>query len=438
MKIKSFLLFFLASASLIAQQAPIQYFRTNDKEGLHVFETTKRDSLPFDGMKVRIGGNFTQDFQALKQQNNAVFVNAAGSNANELVRLIDGFNLAMANLNIDAQLANGVRLNVSMYLSSRHHEETWVKAGYIQFDKLPFIKSNFIDNVMKTVTVKVGDLEVDYGDQHFRRTDGGNAIYNPFIENHIMDQFATEIGAEVYYHPQNGFIAMVGMTNGQLNPSVVAPVKIDLVTGKSNKNAPAFHAKLGYDKQLNEAVRVRLTGSIYAVSSSSSNTLFFGDRAGSHYFMVMENTAGNSVTNAWSGRYNPGFSQEVTTFMLNPFLKYKGIELFGTYEMAQGRKITEIDLRKVTQYAADLIYRFPAIKENFWIGTRFNTLTAAIPFATQDVTINRIAGSAGWFMTKNIMVKGEYINQVYMNFDSKDIRSGGQFNGFMLEAVVGF
>ena len=131
----------------------------------------------------------------------------------------------MANLNIDAQLGDGIRLNMTMYLSSRHHEETWVKGGFIQFDKLPFLKSDFVDNMMKNITIKIGDYEVDYGDQHFRRSDGGNAFYNPFVENYIMDEFATEIGGEIYFHPKNGLIVMLGITNGELNPTVVASNK---------------------------------------------------------------------------------------------------------------------------------------------------------------------------------------------------------------------
>jgi hypothetical protein len=29
---------------------------------------------------------------------------------------------------------------------------------------------------MKSFTIKIGDYEVDYGDQHFRRTDGATAF----------------------------------------------------------------------------------------------------------------------------------------------------------------------------------------------------------------------------------------------------------------------
>jgi hypothetical protein len=419
-------------------QPDLQYYRQTDKRGLNVFETPKNDTIPFTGLKVKVGGNFTQDFQALTHENTATPVMVAGVNTNQLAALTSGFNLAMANLNIDAQLADGIRMNMTMYLSSRHHAETWVKGGYLQFDKLPFFKSAIIDELMKNFTIKAGDYEVDYGDQHYRRTDGGNAMYNPFVENYIMDEFATEIGGEIYFHPKNGIIAMVGVTNGELNPTVLSSSKLDTVTGKRNKYAPAFHGKLGYDKQLNKDLRLRVTGSVYAVKSAASNTLFGGDRTGSHYFYAMENTLATSTANAFSGRYNPGYSQQVTTFMINPFVKFKGIEFFGSYEMAQGRTITEPAMRTTTQYAADLIYRFPADKENFWVGVRYNSVTAAMKGGTQDVTITREVGSLGWFVTKNIMMKAEYVNQVYQNYATTNILNGGQFKGLVAEATIGF
>ncbi len=438
MKFILLLSFYSIAIALNAQQAPIQFFRANDKRGLHVFETTKNDTTAFTGLKIRLGGNFTQDFQGISQKNTATPVILNGVNSNQLMGLTNGFNLAMANLTIDAQLEDGIRMNLTLYLSSRHHQETWVKGGYIQFDKLLFLKSDVIDNIMKSFTIKIGDYEIDYGDQHFRRSDGGNSIHNPFIENHIMDQFTTEIGGEIYYHPQNGLIIMGGITNGELNPTVIAPTKIDSATGKANKYNPAFHGKLGFDKQVNEDLRFRIMGSIYAVSSTASNTLFGGDRTGSHYFFAMENTKATFDGNAFSGRYNPQFRQQVTTFMINPFVKFKGLELLGTYEVAQGRLITEPAMRKATQYAVDVVYRFPRGKENFWIAGRYNSVTASLPLNPTDVTIDRVTTSLGWFLTKNIMLKAEYVSQQYKNFALNDIRSGGEFNGLMVQASVGF
>ncbi len=440
------LLFLAFSAS--AQHQGMQFYRPNDQSGINVFETSKDDTTAFHHLKVKVGGNFEQSYQMLRDKNTALPMTGAGydGNVNSVLRLTNGFDLAMANLNIDAQLADGIRVNLTTYLASRHHEDTWVKGGYIQFDKLLFLHSSLIDTLMKSFTIKIGQFDVDYGDQHYRRTDGGNTIYNPFVENYIMDEFATELGGEIYYHHSSGLFAMVGITNGELDPTAAAAIKVDSATDQLNKYPAAFQGKLGFDKQFTPDFRFRLTGSIYSVHSANSNTLFGGDRTGSHYFYVMENQAianGTVLSNAndyspFSGRYNPGFSEEVHTYMINPFFKFKGLEFFGTYEDAKGRTITETTERHAKQYAADLIYRFPAHTENFWVGVRYNKVKAAMQGVVQDINIDRDVASAGWFLTRNIMLKAEYVHQDYKNYANTNILNGGKFYGTMLEASIAF
>ena len=46
-------------------------------------------------------------------------------------------------------------------MSGRHHNETWVKGGYIQFDKCPF-KGEFWQKLMEVTTIKVGHMEINY------------------------------------------------------------------------------------------------------------------------------------------------------------------------------------------------------------------------------------------------------------------------------------
>ncbi|HEY8782140.1 MAG TPA: hypothetical protein VIM16_11020 [Mucilaginibacter sp.] len=431
----------------VKAQDIIQYYRPNDQRGINVFETSKLDTVKFTGLKVKVGGNFELTFQALGEQNTAAPVLKTGTtnNLNSLTPLVHAFQLPSANLNIDVQLADGIRMNMTQYLASRHHEDTWVKGGYIQFDKLPFFHSAAIDNIMKSVTIKIGQNDVDYGDQHYRRSDGGNTIYNSFIENYIMDEFSTELGAQFYYFNKSGLFAMGGITDGELNETVVASTKIDAKTGQLNKYDPAFLGKLGFDKQLNKDFRFRISGSFYTVNSDNSNTLMGGDRTGSRYFNLMENqTVANSTTlsdavdySPFSGRVNPGFSEEIHSYMGNLFLKYQGLEFFGTAENATGRTIAETTERWATQYAGDLIYRFPQGKENFWLGFRYNTLKARLA-GTGDVTVNREAGSLGWFLTKNIMAKAEYVNQEYLDYPSNNILNGGKFHGICLEASIAF
>jgi hypothetical protein len=440
--------FMFLGISASAQHQAMQFYRQNDRTGINMFETSKNDTVSFYHLKVKVGGNFEQSYQMLRDKNTALPMTETGfnGNVNSLIPLTNGFDLAMANLNIDAQLADGIRVNLTTYLASRHHEDTWVKGGYIQFDKLLFLHSSLIDTMMKSFTIKIGQFDVDYGDQHYRRTDGGNTIYNPFVENYIMDEFATELGGELYYHYTSSLFLMIGITNGELDPTVVAATKVDSATGQMNKYPAAVHGKLGFDRQISPDFRFRLTGSVYSVHSANSNTLFGGDRTGSHYFYVMENqnVANGTVISdendysPFSGRLNPGFTEEVNTFMINPFFKFHGLEFFGTYENAKGRAITETSQRRAVQYAADLIYRFPAPTENFWIGLRYNTVKAALQGYSQDITIDRGVVSAGWFLTKNIMLKTEYVHQDYKNYPNANLLNGGKFYGTMLEASIAF
>jgi hypothetical protein len=54
------------------------------------------------------------------------------------------------------------------------------------------------------------------------------------------------------------------------------------------------------------------------------------------------------------------------------------------------------------------------------------------------VSIDRTQLSVGWFITPKIMLKGEYVTQQYNDFPSTDIRSGGKFDGFMMEGTISF
>ncbi|MBK7636475.1 MAG: hypothetical protein IPJ13_21020 [Saprospiraceae bacterium] len=420
--------FFVTSLS-----AQIQFSKSYDQTGINQFEPTKVDDVAYNGFKLNIGGSFRQGYQLLKHEN------ATGKSA--LYPLGNGFNLAAANLNFDIQLGDGIRIFLENYMASRHHNEFWVKGGYIQIDKLPMF--NNPDWYTKYFRVRIGHMEVNYGDTHFRRSDGGNAIFNPFADNNIMDEFATEIGGEIYVYPVDGFMAMVGLTNGLIRNNVRDYDRLPVIgTGKVDslkvKN-PSIVLKAAYDKTMSD-FKLRLSASLYHNNSSPSLTLFGGDRTGSAYFGVLEAAAStNGTAEAFSGRFNPGLSNKLTAVIFNPFLKYKGIEFLGTYESAKGKTVNESpgSDRKTTQVAAEVVYRFLK-NEQVFVGFKYNTVTSRLSGYTTDVDITRTSFAAGWFPTKNLLLKGELVNQKYEGFKTTDLRNGGKFNGLVIEAVVGF
>lgn len=405
------------------QTQKLDNFYTQIKDARNSFEPRKDTVTTFERVHVGIGGAFALQYQAISHENSATPVIMNDVNTNQLYDIGNNFNLATANFDLNVALYDGVNLHLRTFLSSRHHNEAYVKGGFLQIDKLDFIEKGFLQDFMKYTTIKIGHNEINYGDAHFRRSDNANALTNPFVGNLLMDAYATMVFAEVYYQ-RDGFIAMVGATNGRLNQNA------------NSGTSPSVYAKIGYDKQINNDLRFRLTGSVYNVAETKRTDFYDGDRAGSRYYYVMENTAATSSTNFRSGQVLPGFTNKLTALMINPFVKYRGLEFFGTYENAGGRALAETNRRTFQQYAAELLYRF-GNDENLYFGGRYNGVSGKTQ-AGENVDITRFNIGGGWFMTKNILVKLEYVNQKYDGYANTNILNGGKFNGFMAEAAIAF
>lgn len=402
--------FAMSTLSAFAQQPELQFFRSNDKDGLNVFETSKDNQVEFTGIKARLGGDFALQFQGLSQTN-------AGDT---LAELASNFNLPTANLNIDVQMADGVRLHMRTYLSSKHHTEAYVKGGYLQIDNLNFISEGFASGFMNIATIKFGMDEINYGDTHFRRSDNARAIFNPFVGNYIMDSFTTEPYAEITVLT-NGLIIVAGATNGRLNQS---PLPGD--------DGFAIFGKVGYDSQVNDDLRVRLTASVYSSTDKGTRDYIYGgDRAGSRYYKVF---GGGD----FDGRFNPRYAYQ-TAFQINPFVKFQGVEFFGVYE-----NVTNGDDAvggSFSQIGAELLYRFGA-EENFYVGGRYNSVSGKQTDAGQTLDISRLNIGGGWYMTKNILAKVEYMNQQYGDTWSttgpNSLLTDAQAKGIVFEAVISF
>lgn len=425
----------LASTAFYAQETKMRDYLAPEKSTRNIFEDPKAEAPEYDGVKVVVGGDFALQFQALDHSTKGTLATGV-----TLKPMGKDFNLPTANLDVNAYLAKGVKMHLRTYLSARHHNEAWVKGGYIQIDNLDFISKGLLEGLMNNVRVKVGMDEINYGDSHFRRSDNAETINNPFVGNNIMDSFTTQAFGEVYYH-KDGFLGMVGVSNGKLNQSVVNTATSD--------NKPSLYAKLGYDKQVNSDLRVRLTGSILKTNGLTTNgKLYSDDRAGSRYYYVLLTTADTTgTTNQATGRFNPGF-YDMTAIQINPFIKYQGLEFFGTFENASGYKVTTVagvptkaaTSGNYTQYAGELLYRF-GNKEQFYVGGKYNVINGKDNDTAAERKIDRFNLAGGWFMTKNILAKVEYVNQKYNNsnvWGATSALNGGKFNGLVFEATIGF
>lgn len=387
------------------------------------FEEPQLKAQDFEKLKVKLGADFAMQYQVLNHYADST-----------LIPLGTGFNLPTANLIVESLLAPGIKVNLTTYLSSRHHNDTWVKGGYLIIDELPFLKSEGVSKLMNYLTIKVGDMDVNYGDAHFRRSDNGHIMANPFVGNYIIDAFSTQIAAEVMFR-SNGLLLMGALSTGSLKPSLAGYSATGGYVAYDTPKNLAFYWKAGYDKQVTDDWRLRLTLSGYHAPNNNFGSLYYGDRAGSRYYLVMNRETNSPAdvditANHLSGSWGPGLTDKDNSYMVNLFSKYKGLEFFGTYENFKGTSLGGASLA-FSQYAAEGIYRFGG-KEQFYGGLRYNKA-----WNNNDQSITRFQAGAGWQMIDNVIIKLEYVNQKYNNFISSYGADAG-FRGVMLEAGISF
>ena len=402
-------------------QKTVRNVRPYDQRGINMFEVPKQSTEGFAGPTLDIGAAFSQPFQAINQSNTAAPRLVGGKDQNLLLPIGAGVPLASANLIVNAELAKGIVVSLENYLASRGHEQFYVKGGFLQVDASP-IDFAPLHTLMKYTTVKFGMFENNFGDSHFRRSDAGQAIYNPFVGNYIVDPFTTEAGAEVYLR-KGPFLAMGAVTSGEMRGSVATP----------DGRGWARYGKLGFDEQVTSDLRVRLTGSLYKADRALNQTIYSGDRPGSRYYDVLVDSVGRD---RWSGTIQPGFRNNVRAVQINPFIKFKGLEFFGSIDRGQGKAVAEAERRNLSQNAADVVYRFA--NDRLYVGGRYNTVTMRLQGIANDVGADRTSAAAGWFISPLILLKGELVNQKYNDFPTSDRRSGGKFSGFIMEGVVAF
>jgi len=118
-------------------------------------------------------------------------------------------------------------------------------------------------------------------------------------------------------------------------------------------------------------------------------------------------------------------------------VKFRGLELFGVIERSGGRAATEASTRVWKQYALDTVYRFLP-NDKLFAGVRYNKAEGALVGIAGNAGAERWEFGGGWFVTPNVLAKAEYVNQKYFGYPDANIKSGGKFNGMMLEGVIAF
>jgi|GEM_PF-1132879 hypothetical protein len=115
--------------------------------------------------------------------------------------------------------------------------------------------------------------------------------------------------------------------------------------------------------------------------------------------------------------------------MMNLFATYKRAELLlplkqqagQTYRMVLNSRIINSQLKAFITLSD---------KEQYYLGVRYDEGTNQL-----SQSVNRIQLAAGWYLTKNIILKTEYVDQKY-NVTTYTANAG--FKGLMVESGISF
>jgi hypothetical protein len=371
--------------------------------------------------KMRFGLDFALRFQALENENK--------NPAESIAPLSPGFSNANGNLNLLFNLDKGISTYIEAYLSSEHHEEMWMREGYLFVDSLEMLNSPFINGLMKYLSFKAGQMEINYGDYHFRRTDNGQALRNPFIGNYIIDANTTEIGIETMLNYEK-WEFLLGLTGGA-------------TTGDTNEgHGIGKYSKLAYNFLEGES-NLRVSGTVYqvdhsenprdrALPGSTRNGLYSGNRSGSPFKSLF-----GAETDA--GQILPNASQDFLAYILNVYWSAGKTEVFLDYDVVSDKDIdgseSSATLEEAwSQYAVDVKYNFTS---KLYGALRYNVadhLKASDKSSNEKVT--RYQGVVGYFINPSVLTKLEYVYQDYAGFQNN--LKGGKFHGVVLEGTVSF
>jgi hypothetical protein len=367
-------------------------------------------------------------FQYLTQKD--VFI------ANKLQPDLDpSFQTAWGDLSFMADIEDGKMLvYADLYLSSRPHPSTtYGNEGYILVREMPDAvpATGWLnDTIFKIANVKVGHFEIDYGDHRYRRSDNAWVQRNLLIGNYLVDPDVEEIGAEVFTKPGGLVGGLIGVTSGTTTENFT-----------EGRGLASVHGKLW----VTPADDLRFSLSAYYVDHSDtgangpSGRLYSARRSGGPYGGV------------WGGGDSPGdltigkdkldtALQADVTFSPGPW------EFYGNVGWVQDADPNGSDPGKPRERwmygAVEGAYHFTP---RVYAAARYS-LAKADDIAGHDSSgrIHRIQVGGGYWLTRNVLAKAEYVYQVAQGFGSTDIVDGlnmdrdPSFNGLMLEMSFAF
>jgi hypothetical protein len=326
-----------------------------------------------------------------------------------------------------------VDMYFDLYLASRNHpSQTYGNQGYLQIHGIPenlIGLHNALDPIFKRVDIKVGAFLVDYGDQVYHRSNNALVQANPLVGNFVIDPNLVSVGGEIMSKPgKYGWLA--GITNGTNTE--------DWSAGRGI----ALNGKIW----IYPIAPLRLSASGFRAnhsdSASSTATLFSGNRSGERYGGVLGGGQAPGDILARGGK-------DVTAMQVDATWddKVMPLKLYGHFGQTKDRDINGIAPLHLQEtwkyYNADAVYN---LTKSIYVAARYSGANAKMfNGISSDGKVHRIQAGGGLWLTRNMLMKVEWVDQKYSGFRRGDLVNnaidagrGPEFKGFVSEVSFAF
>ena len=367
--------------------------------------------------------------------------NAFDLKGSALAKVEPGFQNAFGDLGFVGKFGKNAEIEIvfDMYLSSRNHpSQTYGNEGYIILRGVPenLQGLKFLEPVLSKVDIKAGHMLVSFGDAIYHRSNNAIVQNNPLVGNFVVDPNIVSIGMEVSSKnpTKSRFGWLVGASNGTTTE--------DWNVGRGF----AYHGKLiAYPIQ---SVRTSVS---YIATDQSDNPNKSG--GGSQMQMFTGNRSGERYAGVLGGGQAPGnvFPQAGEKFSAAQFdVTFDGsspLKLYGHYGMTQDKDINGSVAgepeEKWNYYAADAKYE---ITPSIYAAARYSAATTSmLAGKDSDGKVNRIQVGGGYWLSKNLLLKIEYVTQKYSGFAEGQVVNNNiaawrdpEFSGFISEVSFSF
>jgi hypothetical protein len=382
-----------------------------------------------DVTKLYITLNTAGTFQTLEQKN---AFNAADGKS--LGHLTSGFQTAFGDLGFIGKFGEKeeVEMYFDLYLASRNHPSTtYGNQGYLVLHGIPenLGGARFLQPIFDRIDIKAGAFLIDFGDHLLHRSNNAITQNNRLVGNYVIDPELVAVGGEVMSKPGR-FNWLVGVTNGTNTE--------DFTPGRGiayNAKVWAFPIK---------PVRVAISGlrADHSDSVASRAALFAGNRGGERYAAVL---GGGQAP----GQVLPQAGRDITAIQLDgAFEGTSPLKLYGNFGKTRdkdtnGAANATHPEESWTYYAGDAAWYFTP---NVYAAARYSAANAdKINDLNSNGKVDRIQIGGGLWLTRNMLVKVEWVEQKYTGFVQGNVMNNGvaawrdpEFKGLVSEFSFAF